>query len=150
MAEYGWEWRLQVIFVSFGGSGGPGSFGFGLNDIFSNFFGGDSKGGVQFGGSTRSQSGPRSSSKNIRTINSQVFQKEITAQGMTWLLLSYTSSLKGNQHIESILEEVASTPQELYRYSCVFLCSLAFDFPLIGVCLFCFSLLTGWKHKLCL
>uniref|UniRef100_A0A7N2M5M0 Uncharacterized protein n=1 Tax=Quercus lobata TaxID=97700 RepID=A0A7N2M5M0_QUELO len=35
---------------SFGGSGGPGSFGFGLNDIFSNFFGGDTKGGVQFGG----------------------------------------------------------------------------------------------------
>nr|XP_023906130.1 dnaJ protein ERDJ3A [Quercus suber]POF18948.1 dnaj protein erdj3a [Quercus suber] len=99
---------------SFGGSGGPGSFGFGLNDIFSNFFGGDTKGWGQFGGfggSTRSQSGPRSSSKNIRTINSQVFQKEITEQGMTWLLFSYTPSLKGNQHIESILEEVASTLQ---------------------------------------
>ena len=57
---------------SFGGFGGPGSFGFfgfGLNDIFSDFFGGDTKGGVQFrgfGSSTRSQSGPRSSSKNIR------------------------------------------------------------------------------------
>ena len=141
MAEYGWEWRLQVIFVSFGGSGGPGSFGFGLNDIFSNFFGCDTKGVVQFGGSTRSQSGPRSSSKNVRTINSQVFQKEITEQGMTWLLFSYTPTLKGNQHIESIIEEVASTLQgALQVLLCFSLCSLAFDIPLIGVCLFCFSL----------
>lgn len=99
---------------SFGGSGGSGSFGFGLNDIFSSLFGSDTNDGGQFGGfggSTRSQSGPRSSPKNIRTINSQVFQKEIAAQGMTWLLLSYTPTLKGNQHIESIIEEVGSTLQ---------------------------------------
>ena len=127
---------------SFGGSGGPGSFGFGLNDIFSNFFGSDTKGWGQFGGfggSTRSQS--RSSSKNVRTINSQVFQNEITEQGMTWLLFSYTPSLKGNQHIESIVEEVASTLQgALQVLLCFSLCSLAFDIPLISVCLFCFSL----------
>uniref|UniRef100_A0A2N9IJZ3 J domain-containing protein n=1 Tax=Fagus sylvatica TaxID=28930 RepID=A0A2N9IJZ3_FAGSY len=56
---------------------------------------------AQFGGTTRSQSG-------IRTINSQVFQKEIADQGITWLLLSYTPTLKGYQHIESIIEEVGS------------------------------------------
>uniref|UniRef100_A0A2N9IK54 Uncharacterized protein n=1 Tax=Fagus sylvatica TaxID=28930 RepID=A0A2N9IK54_FAGSY len=56
---------------------------------------------AQFGSTTRSQSG-------IKTINSQVFQKEIADQGITWLLLSYTPTLKGYQHIESIIEEVGS------------------------------------------
>uniref|UniRef100_A0A2N9FAB6 Uncharacterized protein n=1 Tax=Fagus sylvatica TaxID=28930 RepID=A0A2N9FAB6_FAGSY len=48
------------------------------------------------------------SQSGIRTINSQVFQKEIADQGITWLLLSYTPTLKGYQHIESIIEEVGS------------------------------------------
>ena len=127
------EWQSMVgkggskqFSFSFGGSGGSGSFGFGLNDIFSSLFGSDTNDGGQFGGfggSTRSQSGPRSSPKNIRTINSQVFQKEIAAQGMTWLLLSYTPTLKGNQHIESIIEEVGSTLQgALQVLLCISLC----------------------------
>ncbi|KAG2690909.1 hypothetical protein I3760_09G211800 [Carya illinoinensis] len=97
---------------SFGGSGGPGSFDFGIDDIFANFFGGERKGGGWFGGfggSTGSKSTTRSSPKSIRTINSQAFQKEIADQGITWLLLSYTPSLKENQHFESIIEEVASS-----------------------------------------
>ncbi|XP_059463040.1 dnaJ protein ERDJ3A isoform X2 [Corylus avellana] len=100
---------------SFGGSRGRDSFGFGMDDIFNFFGGGNTKGSGSrfggFGGSTRSQSSPRSSPKSIRTINSQVFEKEIADRGITWLLLSYTPTLKGNQHIESILEEVASSLQ---------------------------------------
>jgi hypothetical protein len=102
---------------SFGGPSPQSSFGFGLNDIFSNFFGGDLGGGQfgGFGGSTRSQSrsqtGSRSSPKSIKAINSQVFNKEIADQGMTWLLLTYTSSLKGSQFYESIIQEVADSLQ---------------------------------------
>uniref|UniRef100_A0A2N9F1E3 J domain-containing protein n=2 Tax=Fagus sylvatica TaxID=28930 RepID=A0A2N9F1E3_FAGSY len=59
---------------------------------------------AQFGGTTSSQS-------DIRTINSQVFQKEIADQGITWLLLSYTPTLKGYQLIESIIELVGSGMQ---------------------------------------
>jgi curved DNA-binding protein CbpA len=126
---------------SFGGSRGQDSFGFGMDDIFSNFFGGgNTKGGGSrfggFGGSTRSQSSPRSSPKSIRNINSQVFEKEIADRGMTWLLLSYTPTLKGNQHIESILEEVASSLQGalkvlIYFYLLSMMCALSFEFPLI-------------------
>ncbi|KAA8517432.1 hypothetical protein F0562_017725 [Nyssa sinensis] len=99
---------------SFGNPGGQSSFGFGLDDIFSNFFGGDMKGGGQFGGfsgSARSQSGSRSSPKSIQAVNSQVYRKEITDKGITWLLLSYTPTLKGTQYYESIVEEVASSLQ---------------------------------------
>ena len=78
--------------------------------MFSNFFGGD-LGGGKFGGSTRSQTGSRSSPKRIKAINSQVFNKEIAGQGMTWILLSYTSLLKGNQYYESIVQEVADSLQ---------------------------------------
>lgn len=95
---------------SFGGSGAQNSFGFGLNDVFSNFFGGDFGG---FGGSARSQpsfqSGSRSSSKSVKPITSQVFRKDIVDQGMTWLLLSYSPSLRGSNYHESIIEEVADS-----------------------------------------
>ncbi|XP_039060527.1 dnaJ protein ERDJ3A-like isoform X2 [Hibiscus syriacus] len=100
-----------------GHGGGPGSFGFDVDDIFSGFFGGGMK--DQFGGfgsSSRSQyqsgssshSQPRSSPKSIRAINSEIFRKEIADQGMTWLLLFYTPSLQGKQYFESIIDEVAS------------------------------------------
>ena len=85
---------------------------------------------AQFGGTTRCQSG-------IRTINSEVFQKEIADQGITWLLLSYTPTLKGYQHIESIIEEVGSIMQGalqvLQCFHFLFLFLLSFDFPLIIV-----------------
>ncbi|KAK5804379.1 DnaJ subfamily C member 16 [Gossypium arboreum] len=99
---------------SSGSHGGPSSFGFDIDDIFSGFFGGGMKDQGQFGdfssfsSSSRSQSQSRSSSKSIRAINSEAFRKEITDQGMTWLLLSYTQSLQGKQYYESIMGEVAS------------------------------------------
>ncbi|KAL6278169.1 hypothetical protein ACE6H2_021770 [Prunus campanulata] len=103
---------------SFGGPSGPSSFGFGMDDIFSNLFGGKPGGGGQFGGFSGStgsrpgsQPGSRSSPVSISAISSQVYKKEIVDQGMTWLLLSYTPSLKGHQHVESIIKEVASSLQ---------------------------------------
>ncbi|PON92189.1 hypothetical protein TorRG33x02_120080, partial [Trema orientale] len=92
---------------SFGGSGGPSSFGFGMEDILSNLFGGGFK-SSQFGGS---ETGSRSPSKNIRAINSHLYKKELLDQGMTWLLFSYTTSLRGIQNVESIIEEVATSLQ---------------------------------------
>lgn len=138
MGGQGGSKSFSFSFGSSGGSG-PGSFGFGMDDIFSNFFGGNTKGGSRFGGfsgSTRSQSATRSYPKNIRTISSQVFQKEIADQGITWLLLSYTPALKGNQNIESIIEEVASSLEGAlkvrvcFRVVCI-RCSLPSEFPLI-------------------
>ncbi|XVF08306.1 hypothetical protein REPUB_Repub06bG0215200 [Reevesia pubescens] len=99
---------------SFGSRGGSSSFGFDLGNIFSGFFGGGMKDQGRFGGfsgSSRSQSQSRSSTKSIRAINSEVFRKEIAAQGMTWLLLSYKPSLQGKQYYESVVEEVASLLQ---------------------------------------
>uniref|UniRef100_A0A2P2J8E2 Uncharacterized protein MANES_08G094300 n=1 Tax=Rhizophora mucronata TaxID=61149 RepID=A0A2P2J8E2_RHIMU len=102
---------------SFGGPSAQSSFGFGLDDIFSNFFGND-LGGGQFGGfsgstgsQSRSQSGSSSSPKGIRAINSKVFKKEIVDQGMTWLLLSYTPSQRGSEYQEAIGQEVADLLQ---------------------------------------
>lgn len=100
---------------SFGTPGGSSSFGFGLDDIFSDFFGGNFKGRQQFSGfssfsrSTGSHSGSKSSSGNLRAINSQVFKKEIAGRGMTWLLLLYSSSVKRDQFYESIIQEVANS-----------------------------------------
>lgn len=97
---------------SFGGPSRQNSFGFGLDDIFSSFFGGD-KGGSQFGGfgsSGRSHyGGARSSSMSIPSVNSQVYQKEIADKGITWLLLSYTSTSRGMQYYESVIGEVAAS-----------------------------------------
>ncbi|XP_016467250.1 dnaJ protein ERDJ3A [Nicotiana tabacum] len=100
---------------SFGGPGSQSSFGFGLDDIFSNMFGGDMGSGNQFGGfggfggSGRSQSRTRNSAKSIPSINSQMYKKEISDKGMTWLLLSHTSTSRGIQHYESVIGEVASS-----------------------------------------
>ncbi|CAL5351521.1 unnamed protein product [Camellia sinensis] len=93
---------------SFGGSGGHSSFGFGLDDIFSNFFGGGGGQSESFSGSTRSESKSRSAPKSIRAVNVQTYKKEITDKGMTWLLLSCTSS-KGAQSYESVIQEVANS-----------------------------------------
>ncbi|GAU35097.1 hypothetical protein TSUD_162010 [Trifolium subterraneum] len=87
-----------------GGSGDSNSFGFGLDDLLGNFFG-------DFGSSFRSQSGPKSSPKSFKAINSNIYKKEIVDEGMTWLLLSYTPSLKGIQQFESTIEEISSTLQ---------------------------------------
>ncbi|EFH58853.1 DNAJ heat shock N-terminal domain-containing protein [Arabidopsis lyrata subsp. lyrata] len=97
--------------------GGPSesSFGFGMDDIFSMFSGGSSKGKEQFGGfgsSSKAESKSKSSTVvPIRTINSQVYKKEILDQGMTWLVLSYLPSQRGTQYHESIIEEVAESLQ---------------------------------------
>lgn len=95
---------------SFGGpSSSKSSFGFGMDDIFSSFFGGDMSGGSQFGGfrsSGRSQpGGTRNPPKKIPAINAQVYRKEIADKGVTWLLLSHTSSSKGIQSYESVMME---------------------------------------------
>lgn len=102
---------------SFGGPGSQNTFGFGLDDIFSNMFGGGmgSGSGSQFGGfggfggSGRSQSRTRNSAKSIPSINSQMYRKEISDKGMTWLLLSHTSTSRGIQYYESVIGEVASS-----------------------------------------
>lgn len=102
----------QSFSFSFGGSGDSGSFGFGMDDIFSNLFGGNFKSGGQFGGfggQAWSQSGSRNPSKSIRSIDSQIYKKEIVDQGMTWLLFSYTTSSKAIQNVESVVEEVANS-----------------------------------------
>lgn len=96
------------------GSGRQSSFSFGLDDIFSNFFGGDAGGGNQFGGfssSGSSQYGSKGPSKSLPAVNSQLYRKEIVDRGMTWLLLSHASGLQGIQNYEYIIEEVASSLQ---------------------------------------
>ncbi|KAL2479429.1 DnaJ protein ERDJ3A [Abeliophyllum distichum] len=106
-------------------SGGPGtewvffqarqsSFGFGVDDIFSKFFGGDGGEGNHFGGfssSGESQYGSRGSSKSLLDVNSQLYRKEIVDKGISWLLLSHVSNLQGIQHYESVIGEVASSLQ---------------------------------------
>ncbi|KAK4483793.1 hypothetical protein RD792_010997 [Penstemon davidsonii] len=107
----------QSYSFSFGGpgSGKQSSFGFGLDDIFSNFFGGGMGGGSQFGSfgsSGRSQQGrSKGTAPSIPTVNSQLYKKEIVDKGMTWLLLFYTSNLRGIQYYESAVEEVATSLQ---------------------------------------
>ncbi|CAI9782367.1 unnamed protein product [Fraxinus pennsylvanica] len=96
------------------GSGRQSSFGFGLDDIFSNFFGGDAGGGNQFGGFGRSGSSQysgRGPSKSLPAVNSQLYRKEIFDKGMTWLLISHSSNRQGIQHYESVIEEVESSLQ---------------------------------------
>lgn len=137
----GGQGASQSFSFSFGGAGGPDSFGFGINDLFSNFFGGNSKSGSMFGGfgsragsRTGSQTGSRSSSKSIKAINSHVFKKEIADQGMTWLLFCYTPSLKGNQYVESTVEEVGSLLQGALKVRNTFMHSLPFDYILTLAC----------------
>lgn len=105
----GGQGESKSFSFSFGGPGDSNAFGFGLDDLLGNFFGG---GGRQFGGfgsSTNSQSGSKSSPKSLRAINSHIYKKEIADEGMTWLLLSYTPSVKGIQYFESTVEDVASS-----------------------------------------
>ncbi|KAH9619723.1 hypothetical protein KSS87_006478 [Heliosperma pusillum] len=112
----------QSFSFSFGGPSGGNPFGFGLNDIFSNFFGGSGggSGGSQFGGASESkfggshssggpQSGPKTSPKTLRVVNSKVFEKEINDKGLTWLLLSFKPSNTLAQQHQLILEEVANS-----------------------------------------
>ncbi|KAK6779753.1 hypothetical protein RDI58_021937 [Solanum bulbocastanum] len=110
---------------SFGGPGSQSSSGFGLDDIFSNMFGGGMGSGSQFGGgmgggskfggfsgfggSGRSQSRTKNSGKSIPSVNSQMYKKEISDKGMTWLLLSHTSTSRDIQYYESVIREVASS-----------------------------------------
>ncbi|CAI0426307.1 unnamed protein product [Linum tenue] len=105
---------------SFSFGGGPSaqnSFGFGMDDLFSNFFGDKSRGAQasSFGRSTRSQgrsqSGSTTSPKSIKDINSQVYKKEVIDQGITWLILSYTPSVRGTEYYESIIQEVSDPLQ---------------------------------------
>lgn len=101
--------------------GGPSSGGFGLDDIFSNFFGGNMGSGSQFGGSqfggsqfgssgssSRPDSGP---SRSIPSVNSQMYRKEVADKGMTWVLLSSVSSLQDIQYYEPVVQEVGGSLQ---------------------------------------
>ncbi|KAF8012943.1 hypothetical protein BT93_I0952 [Corymbia citriodora subsp. variegata] len=99
----GGQGASQSYSYHFGGSGGQSLFNFGFDDIFANMFGGGWFGGFE---STRSQSGSKGPSKNIRSINSQLFKKEVVNKGMTWLLLFETPMLMNNQ-LESVVEEVS-------------------------------------------
>ncbi|CAN8260003.1 unnamed protein product [Cochlearia groenlandica] len=110
----GGEGGSKSFSFSFGGPS-ESSFGFGMDDIFSMFSGGSSKGKDQFGGFGGSSKGEsrskRGSAATIRSISSQVYKKEITDQGMTWLVLSYLPSQRGTQYHESTIEEVAESLQ---------------------------------------
>lgn len=62
-----------------------------------------------FGGSGKSQSRTKNSGKSIPSINSQLYKKEISDKGMTWLLLSHTSISRDIQYYESVIRDVASS-----------------------------------------
>lgn len=81
-------------------------------------------GGNQFGFSSSAgpESRSRSSSKSIPSVNSQMYRKEVADKGITWLLLSSTSSVKGIQYYESIIEEVASSLQGAIKVSVIIIC----------------------------
>ncbi|CAI9097270.1 OLC1v1033655C1 [Oldenlandia corymbosa var. corymbosa] len=97
---------------SFGGPSTQSSFGFGLDDIFSTFFGND-KGRSQFGGFGNSGKshfgGTKSSPKSIPVVSRQTYKKDVADKGITWLLVSYTSASRGLQNYEYVVAEVAAT-----------------------------------------
>ncbi|TVU47400.1 hypothetical protein EJB05_07000 [Eragrostis curvula] len=108
----------KTFSFSFGGNPGASGgspFGFDLGDVFSNFFGGGSMGGSHHGGSTGSartntgSSGQHSSAAKIHDVTTQVFNKEIADQGITWLLLFYTPQSKGQFVLESVMQDVANS-----------------------------------------
>lgn len=113
-------------------------------------------GGGQSGGfssSSRSQFGSRNAPKSIRAINSQVYKKEISDKGMTWLLLSYTASLKGTQQFESLIEDVANSLQGAlkvwhmaypFRVSCYYAIYLLIVVLILDSCSAFY--ISGWKH----
>ncbi|XP_078445254.1 DNAJ heat shock N-terminal domain-containing protein [Wolffia australiana] len=96
---------------SFGGnpsrSGSP--FDFGFNDLFSNFFGGQTKGRSQFGGFTTSSSDD--SRESLPDVDSLTFKKEIVDQGLTWLLMFYSPTVKGYHTSESLIHDVSLSLQ---------------------------------------
>lgn len=100
---------------SFGGPGSSGGGGgFDMGDIFSNFFGGGMGGGSQFGGfgsSGRSKHGSKQNAKSIQSVNSHFYRKEIVDNGMTWLLLVYSSNSQEIQYYESAVQEVSTSLQ---------------------------------------
>ncbi|XP_072998252.1 dnaJ protein ERDJ3A [Typha latifolia] len=103
----------KTFSFSFGGdsTGSGNPFGFSFGDIFSNIFGGAMKGGSQnsgfsnFGGPNSRSDSPAS----LKDIKSQFFNKHISDQGMTWLLLFFTPAAKGYQILETIVEDVVSS-----------------------------------------
>ncbi|KAG9453521.1 hypothetical protein H6P81_006425 [Aristolochia fimbriata] len=113
----GSQGKSQAFSFSFGGnpttSGNSFSFG-GFDDIFSNFFGGEMKGGNQFGGFGGGRSGSDSPTA-LQNVNSQAFQKEILDKGLTWILLFYTPSSRGYNVLESIVQDVVSSLQEVVK-----------------------------------
>ncbi|EPS65456.1 hypothetical protein M569_09321, partial [Genlisea aurea] len=86
------------------GSAKQSSFGFGLNDIFSNFFGG----GSHFDGFSSFRKRTRHSAGIIPSVDSQFYKNEIVNKGITFLLLSYSPNSQGLQYYESAIEEATS------------------------------------------
>ncbi|XP_062210914.1 dnaJ protein ERDJ3A-like [Phragmites australis] len=112
----GGQGNTKTFSFSFGGNPGAGGgnpFGFDFGDVFSNIFGGGSMGGSQHGGSGGSArantetSGQHSSTIKMQDVTTQVFNKEIADQGITWLLLFYTPQSKGQFVLESVMHDVA-------------------------------------------
>ncbi|KAL6644886.1 hypothetical protein ACP70R_016494 [Stipagrostis hirtigluma subsp. patula] len=112
----GGQGNTKTFSFSFGGNRGASGgnpFGFDVGDVFSNFFGGGSMGGSQHGGSAGSArastgtSGQDSSTVRIHDVTTQVFNKEVANQGITWLLLFYTPQSKDQFLLESVMQDVA-------------------------------------------
>uniref|UniRef100_A0A0D9VSW6 J domain-containing protein n=1 Tax=Leersia perrieri TaxID=77586 RepID=A0A0D9VSW6_9ORYZ len=112
----GGQGNTKTFSFSFGGNpgaGGGNQFGFDFGDVFSNLFSGGSMGDSQHTGSAdkarpgSKTSGHDSNSINIQEVTMQIFNKEITDQGITWLLLFYTPNTKGQVVLESVVEDVA-------------------------------------------
>ncbi|KAL6901899.1 hypothetical protein ACP4OV_004775 [Aristida adscensionis] len=112
----GGQGNTKTFSFSFGGNPGASGgnpFGFNAGDIFSNLFGGGSMGGSQHGGSAGSArantgpSGQHSSAVRIQDVTTQVFNKEVVNQGITWLLLFYTTQSKDQSVVESVMQDVS-------------------------------------------
>jgi hypothetical protein len=116
----------KTFSFSFGGNpGGSGGFpfGFDLHDVFSNFFAGGTMGGSKHGGSAGSggpntgTSGQQSSTVRIHDVTTQVFNKEVSDQGITWLLLFYKPQSKDQFVLESVMPDVANSLNGAMRVS---------------------------------
>ncbi|WVZ56595.1 hypothetical protein U9M48_007097 [Paspalum notatum var. saurae] len=116
----GGQGNTKTFSFSFGGNpgasgGNPFGGGIDLGDVFSNLFGGGSMGGSQHGGSAGSArarantgtSGQHSGPVKIQDVTTHVFNKQISDQGITWLLLFYTPQSKGQFVLESVMQDVA-------------------------------------------
>jgi DnaJ-class molecular chaperone len=122
----GGQGNSKTFSFSFGGKSGVSGgspFGFDLGDVFSNFFAGGSMGGSQHGGSAASArantgtSGQHSSAVRIHDVTTQVFNKEIADQGITWLLLFCTPQSKDQFVLESVMQDVANSLDGAVRVS---------------------------------